>query len=385
MPPNSDPFPQAFESSVLNDGPRSGSVPAAASGNASNPQQWLIEVSSRQPLPSALSRVVQSFELPLIRLVQRDAGVLSDEGHAARRLIDAVIERGLRYPDEHSEKFERFIALANQTVRHLTALPVHDASAFEHMLRMWNRAWEKPSSTSLAAMAAAGHPEAFQDLIRENTTAFDSLPAARSAPALWLEFLTGPWARVAAHSQCSANKQRAGKYLTMVPVLLWCVQPFMERDDARRLLSWTGDLADLVGEGLASVGYPQDDILPMQQRIMRLRAHLTKIAESEPHASTLAAAEPQPPSDADVDIQVEPYQTGQWFDMWIQQRCIRTQLTWANSAQSTFMFTAQDGSTQSLTRRMLDSLADKQSLQRVQDPASAPDSVFYGQVRHSTY
>ncbi|QIL79095.1 DUF1631 domain-containing protein [Diaphorobacter sp. HDW4A] len=385
MPPNSDSFSQAFESSVLNDGTISDSRPVAVSTNSASLRRWLDELKQRQPLPTALGQVVQSFELPLIRLVQRDAAALSDERHASRKLIDTVIERGLRYPDASSEKFERFIALANQTVRHLTTLPVHDAAAFEHMHRMWNRAWEKPSSTSLAAMAAAGYPDAFQDLIRENASAFESLPTARLAPALWLEFLTGPWARVAAHSQCSTNKQRAGKYLTMAPVLLWCVQPDIERDDARRLLSWTSELANLVGEGLASVGYREVDIAPMQQRITRLHAHLAKIAETEPQETAETATELQTPTNADVDIHIEPYQAGQWFDMWIQQRCIRTQLTWANSTLSSFMFTAQDGSTQSLTRRMLDSLADKQSLQRVQDPDTAPDSAFYSQMRHSTY
>lgn len=48
---------------------------------------------------------------------------------------------------------------------------------------------------------------------------------------------------------------------------------------------------------------------------------------------------------------------GAWIELITNQRKVRTQLTWASPHNTLFLFTAADGSTQSMTRRMRDKLA----------------------------
>ena len=348
-------------------------------------QELLEQLISRQPMPGALRHVVRSFELALVRLAQRDGRIFADEQHPARKLLASVIQRGLRYRDANSNQFNKFIALANDTVRYLIALPVHDATAFEHMYLMWERSWEKTSSDNLIARAAAGHDDAFQALVQEHALAFAAFPAAQSAPEHWRDFLTGPWARVSAHMQCAGDRQRAGKYLSIAPVLLWCVQPSIESDDARRLLPWMDSIRSHVRDGLSSLGYSADEVGPLLQRVDRIQTALENIANPErAPAANVESVSSKTEETSQLEMFLKPLATGQWFDMWSKQRFVRTQLTWVNDNRTSFMFTATDGSTQSFTRRMLEGLIAKDGLQRVSDQNAERVSEFPGSSKHST-
>jgi hypothetical protein len=49
-----------------------------------------------------------------------------------------------------------------------------------------------------------------------------------------------------------------------------------------------------------------------------------------------------------------------------ERQQLRTRLTWVSPQQSLFLFTAADGSTQSMTRRMRDKLVAKGQLRRIE-------------------
>lgn len=330
-------------------------------------QQLLEKIIRDQALPDAFGPVVRGFESSLLRLALRDDGFLADEQHAARKLLAAIIQTGLNARSETTRQFDRFLALAEDCARNLVALPVLDVTAFEHVRLTWERAWNK-ATTDLVARSAAGHADAFQALVRAHSLAFAALPTAQHAPEHWRDFLTGPWARVSAHMQCASDSQRASKYLTIAPVLLWCVQPKVDADDARRLLPWIESIRRHVHHGLASIGYSAAEIAPLLQRVDRLQATLEGRAPTDNSAPTAAndevsSAKPTEPSH--VDSFVQTLSSGQWFDMWIKERCIRTQLTWVNEGRTSFMFVAADRTSQSLTRRMLEGLVGKGGLRRV--------------------
>ena len=68
--------------------------------------------------------------------------------------------------------------------------------------------------------------------------------------------------------------------------------------------------------------------------------------------------------------QVQAQESAQWaLGTWVELRSerqqLRTQLTWVSPQQSLFLFTAEDGSTQSMTRRMRDKLLAKGQLTRI--------------------
>lgn len=57
---------------------------------------------------------------------------------------------------------------------------------------------------------------------------------------------------------------------------------------------------------------------------------------------------------------------GTWVELRNERQQLRTRLTWVSPQQSLFLFTAADGSTQSMTRRMRDKLAAKGQLHRIE-------------------
>ena len=72
-------------------------------------------------------------------------------------------------------------------------------------------------------------------------------------------------------------------------------------------------------------------------------------AEARPEPAAQPAAVRQP---AALELNL-----GLWFEIGGAQAGVRRQLTWASPNQTLFLFTSADGSTQSMTRRMIDRLA----------------------------
>lgn len=57
---------------------------------------------------------------------------------------------------------------------------------------------------------------------------------------------------------------------------------------------------------------------------------------------------------------------GTWVELCNERQQLRTKLTWVSPQQSLFLFTAEDGSTQSMTRRMRDKLLTQGQLRRLE-------------------
>ncbi|SDZ45053.1 DUF1631 family protein [Delftia lacustris] len=82
-----------------------------------------------------------------------------------------------------------------------------------------------------------------------------------------------------------------------------------------------------------------------------------------PHATSVAPA-PEPVAPV-APVVSEDWALGTWVELSNARQSIRTQLTWVSPQQTLFLFTATDGSTQSMTRRMRDKLLAQGQLRRV--------------------
>jgi hypothetical protein len=78
----------------------------------------------------------------------------------------------------------------------------------------------------------------------------------------------------------------------------------------------------------------------------------------------IAPAPSSAPAPEDVDFRV-----GVWVELVQQRRSVRTQLTWVSPQHTLFLFTAKDGSTQSMTLRMRDKLLAEGNLRIVAPPS----------------
>ena len=79
----------------------------------------------------------------------------------------------------------------------------------------------------------------------------------------------------------------------------------------------------------------------------------------------LMQSEPKGLQEQSQEQEPAQWALGTWVELRSERQQLRTQLTWVSPQQSLFLFTAEDGSTQSMTRRMRDKLLAKGQLTRI--------------------
>ena len=245
-----------------------------------------------------------------------------------------------------------------------------------------------------------------------------NLPSAQGVPEDILDFVTGPWAQVIAQAQQKQGdgaERDPGGYLALVPSLLWSVSAQAEQDTAK-LVNLAPKLQRRLAKGLRSVGRTEAEIAALAARIGSLQQGVldmgsiaaARAAQDAAQAPLQTAAFPAtapiyaaPMHTAPMQLAVmdagamaapeqvlmqsepkglqeqgleqeqsqaqEPAQwaLGTWVELRSERQQLRTQLTWVSPQQSLFLFTAEDGSTQSMTRRMRDKLLAKGQLTRI--------------------
>jgi len=334
-----------------------------------------------------VQRVVQNLEPALKHLVQHDSGFFTDELHPARRLLDELTRRSLAFQSEDERGFVRFIKLANDAVEHLNQIDIHDAKPFAKVFKALEKAWVEQERKQREREQAREHEEQLR-LQRELLTQqiadnFRALPDAKQVVPELMAFVTGPWASVVALAQIDQQEHGAsegdpGGYLAAVPVLLGSAQPEQLRADPQRLGLALEGLRDTLQQGLQSIALAQEQIDQwlayvdgLRQQALAYAADAARQAEEaaqddaarsgdETAADALDApagssqwADEELPAGSAVQVALR---IGQWVEVVNNQRAVRTQLTWCSPHNTLFLFTAADGSTQSMTRRMMDKL-----------------------------
>jgi len=83
-----------------------------------------------------------------------------------------------------------------------------------------------------------------------------------------------------------------------------------------------------------------------------------------PREDAAAASEPQPPAGGATALETT-LSVGDWVDIEGAHGVVRTQLTWLSPRNTLFLFTPADGSTQSMTSRMVSRLLQSGAMKRV--------------------
>jgi hypothetical protein len=280
--------------------------------------------------------------------------------------------------------------LVDQAVNHLAQKEISSAAPFEAVLKALESAWSQQEKKIQArrdaeqkALLLAERREILAEKISANIRA---LPGIGQVPPDIMEFAAGPWADVVALAQSNnpnASDEDPGGYLAVVPLLFWSVQRELVGLEKARLVDAIPGLLAKLREGLNGIGQPSEvtnafieNLVQMHQQVLETPVtgspdFLPPAQESLPDAGGegpegIATA----PLDVDLaaDAPVVPAPTaddfviGAWVDLVTGGKVMRTQLTWASPHNTLFLFTAADGSTQSMTRRMRDKLAAEGSL-----------------------
>ena len=94
---------------------------------------------------------------------------------------------------------------------------------------------------------------------------------------------------------------------------------------------------------------------------------LPEAPQPGPQAPAIEAApQPDPAPEPAPAAQEPALRIGQWVEIASSQGPVRTQLTWCSPHNTLFLFTAPDGSTQSMTRRMIDKLTAEGAFRRIE-------------------
>ena len=255
----------------------------------------------------------------------------------------------------------------------------------------------------------------------------------------------GPWSQVLAQARLSNTDQHPdpGRYRELVDALLWSAQPEQTRKNPAQLARLVPKLLDRLRQGLASIGYPEQELAAFLDTLMRLHqmALQAPAADRTAPGSTSAAPPalpipppPAPPPAAEpapappptrahapiAPIEDEPWlvpaearesgfmeagpagmaagaaaeppagapdmPVGTWVDLRVGEHWERTQLTWAGPHGTLFLFTSANGRSQSMTKRLRDRLFAQGSLRIVSEHTmvgEALDAVARTAMRNS--
>jgi len=378
------------------------------------------------PLRDELARLRPS----LVALSRIDPRFFSDRQHPARRLLEAVTQRGLAFNDPEHEAFAEFLAPLHEAVDILNQVQVQDAEPFELALQTLTEAWneqaEQEESRRKAAVKALLHAE------QRNMLADKLVPGLRrraregKAPGVVGDFLAGPWCQVLAHVQLSSDLTPSVREAmeAVVDEVLWSIRPSQVKGQSDRLIRLIPHILSTLRQGLRLVDYPDDEAAKFFNELVKLhrfalRASLLSKKEAEadeaaaqvappvavapvargssasedsgwPESSPwlgpqeavatgfmddLPAGAPAPMPDSspaslypmDSGPVLERLKIGVWVDLVRQGERSRLQLTWQSPHQTMFMFTGMGGETHSMTRRLLERLWSESRLVIVAD------------------
>lgn len=379
--------------------------------------RMMQNIAQDERLQPSVQRAVLNLEPAIRQLVQHDERFFTNDHHPARRLLDELTQRSLDFESESAPGFSQFMRLLDEAVAHLAATEIQNEEPFDRVLQALQVAWELQAKKIKAQQEAENEQAllAQQRQMRVDRLVADirSQPDLAQVPEDIRSFVLGPWVDVVVKAQQAQPEDMSGDpggYLALVPLLLWSAQPERTRADPDRLTKAIPGILATVRAGLKTIRHPAGQTSAFLQQLIRLHQtafekwdgvavspriealavdleiEIQNLAFSDaapnPAESAVAgpealvadmapAAAPQPPPaldksqepggaqalQADTRHPLAEFAVGVWVELTANHQPIRTQLTWASPSASLFLFTAADGSTQSMTRRMRDKLA----------------------------
>lgn len=377
-------------------------------------------IASDARLLAPVREVVKTLEPALFRLVLKDPRFFSHREHPARALLEEITQRSLGFDDVEAEGFKTFMRPVQSAVEMLASLPVDGPQPFAVALQAVRDDWASHTAREQArrdkALQVLLHAEQRNLLAERISRDLGELPEMKRVDPAVAGLLTGPWSLVMAQARLRrpAEGNDPGGYGALASDLLWSAQPELTKSDRNRLVRMVPGLIRTLREGLESIDFPAartseflDILMGLHQQALQPAAppklSLEGIALSRsaleacfeqsdkagvwlvgqeardsgffdpppsrpdsgpPFAPTQPMerrpGQPAPPMPVEEDEDfIALTQPGDWVDLWVRDKWLRSQLTWASPQGKLFMFTSVSGEAHSMTRRALHRLYDE--------------------------
>ncbi len=361
------------------------------------------------PVRAALVRL----QLPFLRAALTDPGLFVSAEAPARRLLDRISSSALGWSEEGADN-ARFLEEVQRSVD-MVVLAVEEpgAAVFERALESFERYLAEERSRDddpvLRARRALEEIEA-----REVMTINAMIGVRRAFEGVLLEgylreFLLDHWVRVLVAATLRGRTEPGfeQRFKEVVPDLVWSVQPKLNPDDRRRLVTVIPRVLATLRDGLALVEWPQPQVAEFFGRLMASHANALKALElahgielpvvdasalrarlaqvqitdpppeaqfgeinlpaeavrraaeqgnvalevAEPAADTLDPALPAAHlGDHELDALIETWKRGDWFALRVSGADERARLRWISPRRSFYLFAvAETGAAHSLS------------------------------------
>jgi hypothetical protein len=333
---------------------------------------------------------LRSLEPALLQLARSDPRFFIDRRHAARQLLDRVVQRSLAYPADDAEAINEFAGCVSDAVNALSR-SAGDAAAYAGTLADLEKAWKQRDEARMQRREderlAREHTQQRIVLAQRYSEAMMVRFQGSGLPELVASFLRGPWSQVLAESHLlnHGEKGDAQGYLALVDDLVWSVQLDRVRQDHARLVRMIPKLLARLNEGLMLIRYPPepiaiflDDLSALHDKVLdehrraRAAARAQGLLDDAPDSiSDLPEAPdseapadsgivPLPPSDGDSVLQ-ETYlpsdqSVGAEVELMLDGAWVRAKLTWIGRNRNLFMFVSGAGLAHAMSRRSMDRL-----------------------------
>ena len=389
----------------------------------------LRRLTTDERLLAPLRDMLQGMKPALLQLARSDPRFFADRHNPARRLLDAIAERGLAFTSEQDSGYTPFAKEVHDIVRALQTSGADLPDRFPGLLERLTRS----RAEALAPRQAQARGLAVQTLMRVEqrnllaervATEFRARNDFERAPGVVRRFLTGPWSQVVAQARMDAAEKSvaavslasAERYTDIVPDLLWSSQLAQASRNRPRLIKIIPGLLRTLREGLDAIDYPRAQSEGFFAALMGLHEAAYKTQRDEPvedsppsHQFELEPDEPwmhpveardtgfmedalmdtQP---AFVDTEIMPRDwpdskeemadergqvlpVGAWVDVWYEGRALRCQVTWASPHGTMFLFTGSDGRSLSMTKRGVERLLAQDRLRVVANHGMVDDAL----------
>lgn len=382
----------------------------------------MVDNMVRNPrLLEPIQRLIAELEPALLLLSLVDPRFFTDKQHPARELLQEITHRSLAYESVQASGFSAFLANLEQVVTPLASATIENTEPFERVLAELRETWRiaalDKERAREAAVKALQHAEQRNLLAEKIARKIDNHPDAARVPEVVIDFLCGPWAQVVAQARIAggADSKAADKYQALISALLWSAHPELAHKNIAKLTRLVPLLLATLRDGLETIHYPATKTSAFFEALMGLhqlafqatgksivsvvefgapppvdakppttaRARQIEdgnpwVAPEEAQASNFMEWPELPPlqtpdapvapvetfsAAADVDMDALPL--GSWVELLVNDKWVRTQLTWASPHGTLFLFTSVFGTPQSMTRRSRDKLAQAGQLRVV--------------------
>ncbi len=351
-------------------------------------------------LLAPVQRSLQNLRPALQRLVRHDPRFFTDERHPARRLLDVLTQRALSFDSEDVDDFSGFARLMERAVESVTSGDTRSADTFAAALAGLEAGWSEQDrrrrEREESARAVAQELTRREALSQRVSQDIRALARTEDLPPDIVEFAAGPWADVVARAQADRpGEDDPGGYLAVVPELFWLAQPGLAARTPERLAPAVTCILGALRGGLDSVGHDEGMTAAILERVAALHqaaaeqaaARAGEAADSGMPQTGHSLLEPEEPEESErpgeagedraggaatsaggANASGDELSIGTWVELTTNHRAVHTQLTWASPHHTLFLFTAPDGSTQSMTRRVRDKLMAEGALKVLPGP-----------------